>query len=336
PPQPEITYKDKLGSTYGAVLNISGEEHINNGFVGGVKFNPSSSGARLYIDSGVATIDAGGIHIYNGKWSEIRGPGQLTSNQKFLDIVAHVDTTGVVPPGKRVHYGLRIESVISGKMGLRMSGKHEGTAIVYLQGNQNNTFTGNVEVSGGSNYLALGKTNGAIAVLGNVFVSSGAVLRFDASQQLRFTSNVTLKNATLYHSVEKKEIRNKFHRLTVSGSRGVVSFGSGGTHSHKRYLYIDELVIEDKARIEVNEWAPGRDFFLVKKTMNKEDLDALMGKIHFRGWLPGRTHLESYDKDYWQISGTPEPSTYGAIFGALGLGLSAWRARRKRRSQVGP
>jgi len=223
-------------------------------------------------------------------------------------------------------------------MGLRLTGEHgshNGPAIVYLRGSQNNTFTGNVEITGGNTYLALGKTNGAIAVLGNVFVNSGAVLRFDESQQLSYTSNVTLANATLYHSDLAKDLSTKFHRLTVTANLGVVSFGSQGTHTNKRYLFLDELVIDGNARIEVNEWAPGRDFFLVKKTMDKRALDALMSKIHFRGWLPGRTHLESYDKDYWQISGTPEPTTYGAIFSALGLGLVGYRQRLRRRRHVG-
>jgi len=251
-----------------------------------------------------------------------------------LDIVTNVNTTEVDSRGRIVHYGLKIESVISGKMGLRLTGEHgacSGPAIVYLKGNQNNTFTGNVEITGGNTYLALGKTNGAIAVLGDIFVSHGAVLRFDESQQVRYSSSVTLKNATLYHSDLGKELSTKFHRLTVTGNLGVVSFGSRGTHLHKRYLYIDELVINEGARIEVNEWAPGRDFFLVKKTMDKAELEALMSKIHFRGWLPGRSHLESYDKDYWQIMGTPEPTTYGAIFSAVGLGLVGYRQRLRRR-----
>jgi len=214
-------------------------------------------------------------------------------------------------------------------MGLRLTGKqgsHNGPAIVYLGGDKNNTFTGNVEITGGNTYLALGKTKGAVAV----FVNAGATLRLDESQQLRYSSNVTLTNATLYNPEFAKEISTKFHRLTVKGSWGVVSFGSQGTHDHKRYLFLDELVIADSACIEVKEWAPDRDFFLVKKTMDKETLDSLMSKIYFRGWLPGRTHLESYDKDYWQISGTPEPSTYGAIFGGVVLVLAGCRLSRRR------
>jgi len=303
-----------------------------NGFVGGINFYPSQ--VSFDIPSGTAVIDSRGIHIYNDKWSRISGAGQLTSNQPLLNIVAHVNTTGVDPRGRFVHYGLKIESVISGTMGLSIKGEqgsHNGPAIVYLQGNKNNTFSGNVVVSGGNTYLALGKTSGAVAVQGNIFVNNGAVLRFDESQQLRYSSSVTLTNATLYHSDLAKELTTRFHRLTVTGNLGVVSFGSQGTHTNKRYLFLDELVITNSARIEVNEWAPGRDFFLVKKTMSKVALDEMMSKIHFRGWLPGRTHLESYDKDYWQISGTPEPSTYGAVFAGVVLALVGCRLRRRYR-----
>jgi len=232
--------------------------------------------------------------------------------------------------GRLSQRGLDIQSVITGNMGLRLSGVHDGAGVVYLSGNQNNTFTGNVEIIGRNNYLVLRKTSGAVAVRGDIFVNNWAVLRLDESQQVSMSSNVTLANSTLYHSTVSKDLTTRFHRLTVSGNVGVVSFGSQGTHVHKRYLYIDELVVWDTAHIEVNEWAPGRDFFLVRKTMDKNALDALMSKIIFRGWLPGRTHLESYDKDYWAISGTPEPETYGAIFGAVGLSLAAWRKRRRR------
>jgi len=269
--------------------------------------------------------------VNNPLWSHINGPGYLSSSQKVLDIRLNVSNTHPNDKGTRVQYGLNISSVITGDIGLRVSGRHEDASVVYLSGNKNNAFTGSVEVSGSNNYLALRKTGGAVAVRGDVFVNNWGVLRLDESQQLLRSSNITLKNATLYHSITPKDLTTQFHRLTVSGSVGVVSFGSQGTHIHKRFLYIDELVIGKGARIEVNEWAPKRDFFLVKKTMKKAQLDALMSKIHFLGWLPGRTHLESYNKEYWLISGTPEPSTYGAIFAGLGTAIMVFRRKRRAR-----
>jgi len=335
PPPGEIAYLKKNNRyDYDGVetyqnITVSRDVNLYGDVHGTVNFIGQSESARLSLDGYRVTIDSNsGIMVNRPRWSIISGNGILTSNQPDLNIVLKKGT--LMPGGgKLIQYGLNIESVIAGSMGLRISGNHTDSAVVYLSGSQSNTFTGNVHVSGGNNYLALRKTGGAIAVMGDISVSSWAVLRFDESQQVRTTSNVTLTNATLYHSTTPKELTTRFHRLTVSGSIGVVSFGSAGTHAYKRYLYLDELVIEGNAHIEVNEWAPDRDFFLVRKTMNKEQLESLMSKIIFRGWLPGRTHLESYNKDYWAISGTPEPKTYGAIFGAVGVGLVAWRQCRR-------
>jgi len=272
-------------------------------------------------------IDSAGIALHNPNWSIIQGSGTLSSNQPFLDIAIYTGT------GNTHQRGLRIDAPITNnehqKVGLRLSRRGgSGAAVVYLGGDKNNTFTGDVVISGGNNYLALRKEKGAIAVRGNVFVNGGAVLRLDESQQLAYSSNVTLKGGTLYHSITKTDLTTHFHSLKVEGG-SVLSFGSEGTHVNTRYVYLDELAIAANGHLLVNEWGAGRDFFLVKKTMNKKALDAMLGKIEFKGWLPGRTHLESFNKDYWAISGTPEPATYGAIIGTLGTGLVLWRKRKR-------
>jgi|GEM_PF-2882075 len=52
--------------------------------------------------------------------------------------------------------------------------------------------------------------------------------------------------------------------------------------------------------------------------------------------------MRKYDWQYWEITpfGTndvmgfmPEPTTYGAILGTVGLGLVAWRKRTQQRSR---
>jgi len=336
PPLGETTYEkqgreynDRIVNNYSAVISVSGTKYLTSSHTGGVVFHNHEAGSTVNLNWNNLVIDSSGIRVDNPWWSTINGYGSLTSSQRYLDIIMNTGTIMPDASGRLSQRGLDIQSVITGNMGLRLSGKHDVSGVVYLSGNQNNTFTGNVEIMGPNNYLVLRKINGAVAVQGDIIVNNWAVLRLDESQQVRTTSSVTLTNSTLYHSTVSKDLTTRFHRLTVSGSVGVISFGSAGTHTHKRYLYIDELVIEGSAHIEVNEWAPDRDFFLVRKTMNKEQLDALMSKIIFRGWLPGRTHLEDYDKDYWSISGTPEPTTYGAILGAVGLGLTVLKKRRR-------
>jgi len=59
---------------------------------------------------------------------------------------------------------------------------------------------------------------------------------------------------------------------------------------------------------------------------NKHLADALQ-KITIDGWGENQAYLKDYDKDYWSIEAAPEPSTYGAILAAVGLGLVVWRRR---------
>ncbi|KXU35937.1 hypothetical protein AXK11_05285 [Cephaloticoccus primus] len=85
-------------------------------------------------------------------------------------------------------------------------------------------------------------------------------------------------------------------------------------------------MIADGAGLDIRGWEEGFSYLLVRKD-SKHLADALK-KITFDGYLPGRVHLEDFNKDYWQISGTPEPATYGAIFAGAGVGLIVWRRRR--------
>jgi len=281
------------------------------------------------------TIDAGGIQIRNPKWSVITENGVLTSNQRFIDIVAHERT---IDGNNAPHYGLVINAVIADadkhKVGLRLTGDRPAPAyatVVLLQGEKSNTFTGDVVVSGVSNYLALGKKNGAIAVQGNILVSNRGILRFDEGQQVSRQTKITVNRGTIYFGNVNKNMDTRFHSVIIEHS-GTISFGHAGTHIGIRKLYLDELVIHAGGNLRIVEWSPGRDSILVSKKMSRESLDAMLSQISFNGYPPGKTHLRSYDQDYWTIYGTPEPETYGAILGAVGLGLAVWRKRRRARS----
>jgi len=66
----------------------------------------------------------------------------------------------------------------------------------------------------------------------------------------------------------------------------------------------------------------------VKKT-SAHLTDALKGTA-FNSYDPNNVHLEDFNSEYWSISATPEPATYGALLGTVGLGLWTWRKRRDR------
>jgi len=275
------------------------------------------------------TIGAGGINVYGSDPpSYISGSGVLTSSDSFLNIWLW-GRAGEVRP-------LWIDSVISdngaNKVGLRISGGvHSAWEAVVLSGDKSNTFTGPVEVSGWGNVITLNKTKGAIAIRGDIFINDQAALSVGLTRQIARNSTVRLRNSTfsfvagLDESVLREE---SFHKLVVEG-KSLLLFELYGSLGGKRFLYLDDLSIDNGAELEVRNWVEGAHFFLVRKTSS--GLEDALKRIAFEGYLPGRTHLEEYNKDYWMISGTPEPATYGAIFAGGGLGLVL--LRRKRRSR---
>jgi len=199
--------------------------------------------------------------------------------------------------------------------------------VVFLTGNQSNTFTGNVEVSGKNNYLVLGKTNGAVAVRSDISVKNGAILNFTNSNQTLKTSSVLVSNSSLMlYSGVAANTSNSLKKLTVDGA-GVISFDHLSVFKFKKYLYLDDLVVGKGGRVTVMGWLDGQDFLLVRK--NSKGLTDAIKKLEFRGYDRSRIHLVNFNKDYWEISAAPEPATYGAILGVIGLGVGLWRGRRR-------
>jgi len=118
------------------------------------------------------------------------------------------------------------------------------------------------------------------------------------------------------------------------------------------YLYIDELIIGVGSLLTVRNWFEGEDYLLVHRSKAAEYLytpdqgetapGGILGatnqRVHFEGY--SGLFLSHYNEDYYEITPFPrmgptyypEPSTYGAIFGAMGLGILIWRNKRKRKS----
>jgi len=262
------------------------------------------------------------VNASNGSF--IHGPGYLTSDQGLLNIKINVRTAS--------DKGLNIEAAIADNrhkaVGLRVSGSRPaGEGVVFLTGHQSNTFTGNVEVFGRDNYLALGKTNSAVAVRGDIYVRSGSVVNFTNSNQTLRTSSVFVNDArVILYSGVAANTSNSLKKLTIEG-RGVIAFDHTSVFKFKKYLYLDDLLVAQGGSLTVTGWLNGQDFLLVRKD-SKGRTDALK-KIEFQGYDRNNIHLEDFNKDYWEISAAPEPATYGAILGAVGLGVVAWRRQRR-------
>jgi len=273
------------------------------------------------------TIGSGGIQIYASyNPVHISGNGVLTSSQSFLDVRLNANE-GFIDP-------FYINSVISDngnrRVGLRIRGiRHNGWVATVLGGDKSNTFTGTTEVSGEYNVVSLNKTNGAIAIKGDIFINNHAKLTLWRDGQIASTSTVRLRDSTFQFANERydgKVIKKEsFHKLVIEGE-SFLQFDPG-VLLDQRFLYLNNLSIANGGKLVVQGWREGLHWFLVRKT--SANLEDALKKIAFEGYLPGRTHLEDYNRDYWAISGTPEPSVYGAVLGSVGVGLFAWRKKRR-------
>jgi len=226
-------------------------------------------------------------------------------------------------------FAFYIDSVISDhathKVGLRVSGNFHRRSGVVLTGVNSNTFTGDLKVSGSSKYVALSKMNGATAVQGNISLDSNTMLSIWRSNQIADSSRLRMENALLSFGGWAWNIEEKLHQITTRGKSSLF-FDHSRKEDARRFLFLDDLLIYDDSLLEIYGWKDGRDWLLVKKT-SQHLYDALK-RIRFEGYDPNAVHLEDYNKEYWSISGTPEPSTYGAISASGALGLVLWRRLR--------
>jgi len=199
--------------------------------------------------------------------------------------------------------------------------------IIRISGNYNSEFTGDVVVDGKDSHLYLGKYGGAIAVRSNITVRNGGVVGIELSNQIADRSTVTLKgkNSTFSLNEVVYELSEKFRTLAVEGD-GRVLFNRKTADYYAKTLIVDDLIVGEGNTLSVDGWNADLDLFLVSKS-SSHVRDALK-RINFEGTNRQIVELREYNKDYWKLYASPEPSTYGAIFGAVGLGIVVWRKRQ--------
>jgi len=121
---------------------------------------------------------------------------------------------------------------------------------------------------------------------------------------------------------------NTLNRLVVSNT-GVIAFDHLSVFKFKKYLYLDDLLVSLGGSLTVMGWLNGQDFLLVRK--DSQGLADALKSLKFQGYDRNNIHLVDFNKEYWEISAAPEPATYGAILGGLGLAVVVVRRRQRKR-----
>jgi len=107
----------------------------------------------------------------------------------------------------------------------------------------------------------------------------------------------------------------------------------GGEVGKANILWIDSLsLLSGTTSLYMRNWYEHEDIFLVRKTgFNPADVSI----ISFEGYQTQKITYRDWDADFYQITpfghlAMPEPSTYGALLGALGTGLYLLRHKRQK------
>jgi len=196
--------------------------------------------------------------------------------------------------------------------------------IIRISGGYNSAFTGDVVVDGKDSHLYLAKGGNTIAVRSNITVRNGGVVGIELSNQIADTSTVTLQGNGSTFSLNNVgyALSEKFRALRVEGE-GRVLFSRQAADRYAKTLIVDDLIVGWGNDLSVEGWNADLDLFLIRKT--SANARNALSRIRFEGPNRQIVELREYNKEYWRLYASPEPETYGAILGAVGLGLAVWR-----------
>jgi len=232
---------------------------------------------------------------------------------------------------------LTVSSVISG------SGKElikSGFGALRFNGAQPNSYTGDTYVHSG--VLELNKSPKAnsvrnVIVRGNFAESSGGVnlknaeLRIMQSHQIADSATVTLDRGAVFAFAGEGGVglTEKIHTLQVE-RRAVINF-AGGTLARANVLETTQVLLPTADdTLFIRNWIEFSDYFLVSRAFAPNS--AALSRIWFEGWDPG-AKLRDYNTSHWEIVpfAAPEPATYGALLGTLGIAVIVWGKRQNGR-----
>jgi len=310
---------------------LSGNRTINSLRLGNVALRTSTH---------TLTINSGGLLTYTGNPRfENTGTIKTASNRPLY---AHIYSNSLNIYGGNV--GFDVPSLIKTGPGTLIfeSGKTQKFPNLYIH-------QGTVEIRNPSTIQA-----------SNIYIGDGAgrdilILPKDRIDPLINKPSITLRGTpygldpnNIYGGAESDQAilrlsgntKQHINELIIQ-ERGTIDF-AGGDAGLANILWIDILRLtnangadDPTARLFIRNWYQYEDYLLVRKVnpftgqaFNK----ALLSRIIFDGYQDFPVLAVDYDSQYYQIPPfhAPEPATYGAILGSVGIGLVAWRKRKRR------
>jgi autotransporter-associated beta strand protein len=276
--------------------------------------------------SGGTLLSEGVLRLDNGSAAGSGSISQVTNNSTL-----QINTTGTVANAMSIFDIRTMQTVtLSGNKTLNNatytvdagtttteSGNLSGTGGITKQGTGtlivtgDNTYTGAVAVDTGVLNLN-SSVGGAAATTSSVSVASGARLLLSQSEQVNDSATVTLSGGTIQRASGVSEV---FGSLNLTAG-SFLDFGTGatGTIQFGGYTPVNLLTVQNFAQGNVLRFGTDVGSFLPTA--------GALTNSYF-----SFNNAFSYDSGSFTITAIPEPSTYLAAAGLLGMML--WSVRRR-------
>jgi len=302
-----ITLGDGAGTEAAVLLPTY---NLNGGSLAAATIG-AGTGANYNISSTVRTLGVDGGTLRNASAQDLTVDGLDTTASGRINIVlGSSGGTFEADSGRTVTFGENTH--LSGAGNLTKTGA--GTLI--LSSGIASTNTGALNVSNGVVNLA-GSGVAAAGAVSSVAVATNAILLVSQSNQVNDAATVSLSGGTISRGVGVSEVFGSLNLTTDS----FLDFGTGAA-GHLAFGTYQSNTTPD-VKLTLNNFSPGNSFTFSNTLFTTNNIGTYF--TFGTGYLG--SSITDNGSSSFTITAIPEPSTYLAAAGLIGLML--WPARRR-------